>query len=311
MEVDLQMFITDAHCDTLRSIGVDHAAPESCAVTAQRLAQGGVGLQTFAMFAGGKGPAGTPYEDGLAMLGAIDKLGVPVYTGNFPETAPETPHGILSIEGGEMLKGDLKKLEQFDQAGRIRLIALTWNHENEIGFPAKAGPKGHLKPFGRALLQRMDQLGILADVSHLNEDGFWDIYDQMELPPVASHSNCRWLCPVPRNLRKEQVRAIIEKGGFIGINFYTYFLTRRGSSNLEDVFRHIDAICEMGGENVLGFGSDFDGIDSWPEGLANPADFPALLDVLRRHGYTESVIAKIAGENFWNLLKRAEKKRLG
>ena len=116
---------------------------------------------------------------------------------------------------------------------------------------------------------------------------------------------------MPRNLRKEQVRAIIEKGGFIGINFYTYFLTRRGSSNLEDVFRHIDAICEMGGENVLGFGSDFDGIDSWPEGLANPADFPALLDVLRRHGYTESVIAKIAGENFWNLLKRAEKKRLG
>ena len=300
------MFITDAHCDTLRSIGVDCAAPESCAVTASRLAQGGVGLQTFAMFAGGKGPTGTPYEDGLAMLGAIDKLGVPVYTGALPEKAPETPHGILSIEGGEMLKGDLEKLEQFDRAGRIRLIALTWNHENEIGFPAKAGPHGHLKPFGRALLQRMDQLGILADVSHLNEDGFWDIYDQMDLPPVASHSNCRWLCPVPRNLRKEQVRAIIEKGGFIGINFYTHFLTRRNASTLEDVFRHIDAICEMGGENVLGFGSDFDGIESSPQGLDGPADLPRLIDMLRLRGFNQEELEGIAGKNFLEYFRKID-----
>ncbi len=303
------MFITDAHCDTLRAVGVGGKSVNECCVTPERLAAGGVGIQTFAMFAGGKGPAGTPYEDGIAMINAIDKLGVEIYTGDLPDEIPTSPKGVISIEGGEMLVGSMEKLDEFDKAARLRLIALTWNHENEIAHPSRNGAKGHIKPFGMELLKEMDKRGILADVSHLNEDGFWDIVDNMELPPVASHSNCRWLCPVHRNLRKEQVRAIIEKGGFIGINFYTAFLNRRGKSDLNDVFRHIDAICEMGGEKILGFGSDFDGIDSWPEGLATPADFPAVIEMMRAHGYSEDTIENIAGLNYWNLLKKAEAKR--
>ena len=303
------MFITDAHCDTLREVGVSGKDVRECVVTPERLAAGGVGLQTFAMFAGGRGPAGTPYEDGVAMINAMDRLGVEIYTGRLPDETPAAPKGVISIEGGEMIKGSLEKLDEFDRAARIRLIALTWNNENEIGHPAKNGPRGRLKPFGLELLGRMDELGILADVSHLNEDGFWDICENMALTPVASHSNARWLCDVPRNLNKDQVRAIIEKGGFIGINFYTSFLTKTGASALEDVFRHIDAICEMGGAKVLGFGSDFDGIDSWPDGLASPADFPAVIELLRSHGYTREVIADIAGLNYWNLLKKAEARR--
>ena len=303
------MFITDAHCDTLRAVGVGGANVNDCAVTPERLAVGGVGLQTFAMFAGGKGPAGTPYQDGIAMINAMDKLGVEIYTGDLPDEVPTSPKGVISIEGGEMLVGDMDKLEYFDKAARLRLIALTWNHENEIAHPARNGPKGHIKPFGLELLKEMDRRGILADVSHLNEDGFWDICEKMDLPPMASHSNARWLCDVPRNLHKEQVRAIIEKGGFIGINFYTAFLTKNDNSTLDDIFRHIDAICEMGGEKILGFGSDFDGIDSWPEGLANPADFPNVIELLRAHGYKESTIEDIAGMNYWRLLKKAEAKR--
>ena len=303
------MFITDAHCDTLRAVGVGGANVNDCAVTPERLAAGGVGLQTFAMFAGGKGPAGTPYQDGVAMINAMGKLGVEIYTGDLPDEAPASPKGVISIEGGEMLVGDMDKLEYFDKAARLRLIALTWNHENEIAHPARNGPKGHIKPFGLELLKEMDRRGILADVSHLNEDGFWDICEKMDLPPMASHSNARWLCDVPRNLHREQVRAIIEKGGFIGINFYTAFLTKNDKSTLDDIFRHIDAICEMGGEKILGFGSDFDGIDSWPEGLANPADFPNVIELLRAHGYKESTIEDIAGMNYWRLLKKAEAKR--
>jgi len=303
------MFVTDAHCDTLRAIAVDGAAPGSLMVTAERLEKGGVGLQTFAMFAGARGPAGTPYEDGVKMLDNMDKLGVEIYTGNLPEDIPTSPKGIISIEGGEMLLGDMAKLAEFDDRARIRLIALTWNHENEIGHPARNGPKGHLKPFGMELLREMDRRGILADVSHLNEDGFWDICENSQLPPVASHSNCRWLCDVPRNLHKEQVQAVIEKGGFIGANFFSRFLVKEGEAVMEDVFRHIDAICEMGGEKVVGFGSDFDGIDVWPEGLGNPADFPALIELMRSHGYAENVIEDIAGMNFWRLLKKAEAAR--
>ena len=303
------MFITDAHCDTLRAVGVGGKSVYDCCVTPERLAQGGVGIQTFAMFAGGKGPAGTPYEDGVAMINAMDKLGVEIYTGDLPDEIPTSPKGVISIEGGEMLLGSMDKLDEFDKAARLRLIALTWNHENEIAYPARRGPEGHLKPFGMELLKEMDRRGILADVSHLNEDGFWDIVNNMDLPPVASHSNARWLCDVPRNLHKEQVQAVIDKGGFIGINFYTNFLTKNETSNLDDVFRHIDAICEMGGDKILGFGSDFDGIDSWPEGLATPADFPAVIEMLRNHGYKEETIENIAGMNYWRLLKKAEAKR--
>jgi membrane dipeptidase len=271
---------------------------------------GGVGIQTFALFAGAKGPAGTPYEDGLRMLDAADQIDTPILRGTLPDEPPETPHGVISIEGGEMLKGSLEVLAALDARARLRLIALTWNNKNEIGHPAKDGPTGGLTPFGFELLDEMDRRGIYADVSHLNEAGFWDICERASLPPVASHSNCRWLCPVVRNLRKEQVRAIIEKDGFIGANFYTLFLTRKGEATIEDVFRHIDAICELGGAKVVGFGSDFDGIEKWPDGLATPADFPKLIDLMRAHGYAEETIADIAGLNYWRLLKRAEAARV-
>ena len=206
-----------------------------------------------------------------------------------------------------MLEGSLARLEEFWQAARLRMIALTWNFENEIGHPAKEGPKGGLKPFGIKLLAAMDRYGILADTSHLNEAGFWDVCEHSSLPPVASHSDCRWLCDVPRNLKKEQVRAIVDRGGFIGVNFFSNFLCADGHATLDDVVRHIDAMCELGAEHVLGFGSDFDGIEQWPEGLADPSAFPALLDALRRRGYSEQTLAGIAGLNLWNLLKRAER----
>lgn len=300
------MFVADAHCDTLYSIAVDEKAPTDCMITARRLEQGGVGLQTFAMFAGSKGMSGAPYEKGCAMLAARDRLGVPLYLGDLPERPPQTPHGVISIEGGEMLEGKISRLHEFYEKAHIRMIALTWNNENEIGHSAKSGSQEGLKPFGLELLKEMDQLGVLADVSHLNEAGFWDVAEHGALPIVASHSNLKGLCGHRRNLTDDQVRAIIEKKGFIGINFYSCFLREDGAATLDDVLRHIDGIAELGGIDVLGFGSDFDGIDEWPEGLGNPGDFPALLELLIRHGYSQEDVEKIAGLNLWNVLKRAE-----
>ena len=301
------MFIADAHCDTLYEIAICHTAPGACAVTREKLAAGGVGLQTFALFAGKHGVKGTPRQDGLDMLAAVGRLGIPIYTGALPEEPPEEPSGILSCEGGEMFEGSIERFHEFMALGRLRMVALTWNFENEIGHPAAEGPQGGLKPFGRALLKEMDAAGVLADVSHLNEAGFWDVMEHAALPPIASHSNCRWLCDVPRNLTREQARAIIDRGGFIGVNFYTRFLRTEGPAALDDVVRHIDAICEMGGEKAVGFGSDFDGIELWPRGLASPADFPALLDALRKRGYSEETLQDIAGLNLWRLLKKVER----
>ncbi len=300
------MFIADAHCDTLYEIGVKGRAPSECAITAERMQKGGVGLQTFAMFAGNKGCAGTPYLYGRQMLSAMDKLNVPIYCGRLPETQPEAPAGVIAIEGGEMLEGRIDRLHEFYNEAGIRMISLTWNNENEIGHPAKHGSKEGLKPFGLELLREMDKLGIYADVSHLNEAGFWDIVNHMALPPVASHSNMYELCNHPRNLNRDQIRAVIEKKGYIGINFYSDFLARGREAVLEDVFCHIDAIAQMGGIDVLGFGSDFDGIDEWPEGLAHPGEYENLLNLLRAHGYSEENIAAVAGGNLWRVLKTAD-----
>ena len=303
------MFIADAHCDTLYAIAIEGTAPENCVITRDRMAAGGVGLQTFALFCGRKGTRGTPYQDALDMLAVAPRVGVPILTGDLPDTPPEAPTGVYSCEGGEMLEGSLARLDEFQEKCRLRMIALTWNFENEIGHPAKEGPKGGLKPFGIELLRAMDRYGILPDVSHLNEAGFWDVCERAELPPIASHSDCRWLCNVPRNLWKEQVKAIIDRKGFIGVNFYSSFLKEDGCATLDDVVRHVDALCEMGAEDVVGFGSDFDGIETWPEGLAHPGDFPNLLDALARRGYTDAQLKALAGGNLWRVLKAAEAAR--
>ena len=303
------MFIADAHCDTLYNIAIHNTDPEKCTVTAERMKAGGVGLQTFAMFTALRNPQATCYQDGVKMAAAIDRLGVPVYTGRLPETAPDVPAGVISIEGGEMLAGSMEHLNEFYDATGIRMIALTWNYENEIGYPGRRGPNLGLKPFGLKLLREMDKKGIYADVSHLNEPGFWDIVNHMDLPPIASHSNVRALCENTRNLYDDQIRAIIEKKGFIGINFYNAFLAKDRPATLEDVFEHIDYIAQMGGIDVLGFGSDFDGIDEWPEGLAHPGEFGNLITLLRNHGYAERDIEAIAGGNLWRLLKQADQMR--
>ena len=150
------MFISDAHCDTLYAIAIEGKQPGECVVTPERLAKGGVGVQTFALFAGRKGTKGTPYQDGLDMLAAIPKAGVPMLTGELPEEPPTAPAGVVSCEGGEMLEGSLERLDEFHRKVRLRMIALTWNFENEIGHPAKEGPEGGLKPFGFELLRAMD-----------------------------------------------------------------------------------------------------------------------------------------------------------
>ena len=301
----MQYKVCDAHCDTLSHL-VSGGTLENATITPERLAAGGVSLQVFALFATyGRGIE--PYEKARRMLSAAGEFPVPVLTGALPAALPDAPTGVFSIEGGEILQGSLERFAEFDAAARVRMIALTWNFENEIGHPAKNGPEGGLKPFGLSLVREMNRKGVLCDVSHLNEAGFWDVIEHSTLPPVASHSNARALCEHTRNLTEAQIRAVIEKKGYIGVNFYSAFLANGRAATLEDVYRHVDAILQLGGEDVVGFGSDFDGIDAWPEGLANPADFPALLNFLAaRGGYAPEVLEKIAGGNLFRVLKAAE-----
>ena len=299
------MFVADAHCDALFRLLEDPAC--ACCVTRRALERGGVGVQAFALFAGNDGCA--RFARAQQMLQALEKTGVPLLRGRLPAAPPEGAHAVVTVEGGELFEGDLNNLRALDERGRVRMLGLTWNFENELGYPAMGGGAGGLKPRGRAFVREMGRLGVIADVSHLNEAGFWEVCEGSALPPAASHSNCRWLCDVPRNLRKEQARAVIERGGFIGINFYAGFLREDNRAQMDDVVRHIDALMELGGEKCVGFGSDFDGISAHPAGLASPADFPAVLDALSRRGYTREQVADIAGLNLYRLLLLADRAR--
>ena len=301
------MFTTDAHCDTLYEIAVVGTPADKCCVTPERLRRGDVCLQTFAMFASLR--SADPYAEARAMLDAYKRLPIPRIDGTLPDNPPTVPTAVLSSEGGEQFQGKIERLAEFDDDVRLRLIALTWNYTNQIGTPAAVNADDGLTPFGFEFLKEMDRRGICADVSHLNEAGFWNVIDRAEVPPVASHSDCRWLCEHPRNLKKEQVKALIERKGFIGVNFFSTFLQENSEATIEDVLNHIDEVCQMGGEEIVGFGSDFDGISIWPEGLANPSDFPALIERLRGRGYSEAALEKIAGLNYWRVLKTADAMR--
>lgn len=296
------MFTADAHCDALYRM-VTGGRPHSS--TPEALARGGVGVQAMAMFAGEDEKRG--FHRARPMCEALSAFGLPVITGDMPKMPPTTPHAVVTVEGGELFEGDLAKLRALDGEVRVRMIALTWNFENELGYPAVGGSKSGLKTRGREFLAEMGRLRVLADVSHLNEAGFWDVCELSVLPPVASHSDCRWLCDVPRNLRREQARAIFDRRGYIGINFCPEFLREGGRAAIDDVVRHIDAYMELGGEDCVGFGSDFDGISETPEGLATAADFPRVLEELAKRGYAQEQIEKIAGLNLYRVLRETDR----
>ena len=164
--------------------------------------------------------------------------------------------------------------------------------------------KEGIKKAGWTILKEMAKLKIAADTSHLNEAGFWDLIDRHDQPCMASHSCCKVLCDHFRNLTDDQIRALIRRGGWLGINFYPTFLSADGKATVETLCDHIDHVCQLGGEKHVGLGSDFDGIETTPAGLSSPAEVPNIFDCLRRRGYPEDTIADIAGLNFLNYYRR-------
>jgi membrane dipeptidase len=185
------------------------------------------------------------------------------------------------------------------------MIGLTWNYENCIGYPCKDDPKEHmlgLKPFGIEAVQRMNELGIMIDTSHLSEGGFWDVVKHSSKPFMASHSCARALRDHRRNLTDEQLRALAEKGGICGVNFYSAFLHTDGDlTKIDDIVRHMVYIANKAGIETVAMGSDFDGIDN-PQELKNYAGMPLLVDALGKH-FSADQIDKICSGNALRIMK--------
>ena len=292
------MYIADTHSDTLYAMGVQHAPADRLMITPERLRQGGVTLQVFALWTGGKGNKGDVAGIVQAELSQVPGL---IAAGLRQVTDPADARVgeqcfMLSVEGGEVFEPGLHTVQLYRDKG-VRMAALLWNNENALGYPAKSGDKRGLTDYGLQVAREMQRVGMAVDVSHLNEAGFYDLFAKTDRPPMASHSCCRALCDHFRNLTDEQLRLMIREGGFVGVNFYPHFLSEDGRADAALVARHIDHICQLGGAEIVGFGSDFDGIETTPDNVRHPGDIPNLLDELRRLGYDDAAIAGIAGEN--------------
>ena len=213
---------------------------------------------------------------------------------------------FLTVEEGGILNGDLNRLQTLYDEG-IRLITLTWNHENCIGYPnskEEAIMQKGLKPFGVEVIEKMNQLGMIIDVSHLSDGGFWDVLTYSNKPVVASHSNARSLCNHPRNLFDEMIKALADKGGIAGVNMYPYFINKNGKATVEDIADHVWHMYQTGGENVIAVGTDFDGFDEGELDIAHIGEMEQLYDVVKKRGFSERQMEKFWSGNAMRVMRQ-------
>ncbi len=208
---------------------------------------------------------------------------------------------LLTLEEGQAA-GTTEQLEQLFRDG-VRLITLTWNHRNVLGCPNCIRPDGTqsltvpnteegLTEYGLYAIARMEELGMLVDVSHLSDRGFYDVYENTKKPFLASHSNARAVTPHVRNLTDDMIRKLSGRGGVIGVNFETTFLGVPEDCGIAAVVRHLEYLRNVGGEDCLAFGSDFDGIKGNPE-LTGVQDMERLWEALCRTGWKQSTLDKL------------------
>lgn len=219
---------------------------------------------------------------------------------------------ILHFEGAEAIDPDLDALDVFYQAG-LRSLGPVWSRPNAFGhgvpfrYPASPDTGPGLTTAGRALVRACNRLGILLDLSHLNEQGFWDVAALSEAPLVATHSAAHALCPSTRNLTDRQLDAIKESDGLVGMNFEVSALRADGydepNTPLDILVRQVDYLVERLGIERVGFGSDFDGA-TMPRAIGDVAGLPRLMAALRGHGYDEDALRKLAQENWLRILRQ-------
>jgi len=211
---------------------------------------------------------------------------------------------ILSIEGGEALVGRLENVDHFFNRG-VRIMSLTWNRENELGFGQATGSSEGLKPFGKEVVKRMEELGMIIDISHINEAGFWDIHNLSARPYMASHSNAFAVTPHRRNLTDRQITAMVERGGIIGLVLFPQFLIRNNNNNvsMDDIFAHINHFIELGAGGHLGLGGDLDGFRDMPAGLECVLSYKILAERIAER-FDDETSLRIMSVNFYEFFVR-------
>ena len=219
---------------------------------------------------------------------------------------------VLHLEGAEMISPDCHEIETLYQRG-IRSIGPLWSRPNIFGegvplsFPGSPDQGGALSEAGKILVKACNQYGIMIDLSHLNEAGFWDIATLSNKPLIASHSNVHRLCPSPRNLTDKQLAAIAETGGLVGLCFATSYLRNDGEkdpdTSLSLLVQHCDALIEALGERGVALGSDFDGA-CIPASIGDCTGIDQLTLAFRAAGYDDALLERLLSQNWLDMLAR-------
>jgi membrane dipeptidase len=352
-EVQRSAILIDTHNDlpshTIDGFDIGTRAPEGPHMghtDIPRLREGGVGAVFFAAYvAANYAKDRTVAHRALDMIDTIRHDIVAQHPGDFVFATSaaeiEAAHrqgkiaALIGLEGGHALEDDPRVLRDFYALG-VRYVTLT--HTNTNNWADSSGDindrsvKHHdgLTPLGRQMIAAMNQMGMMVDISHVSDKTFWDVLEVAKAPPIASHSSCRALSNVPRNMTDEMIVALAKMGGVIQINFDCEFLSQKSAdalkaarangakgskappelpATLADVVEHIDHVVRIAGIGAVGIGSDFDGVPCTPTGLEDVSKFPNLTRALLEKGYTPDDIRKIYGGNTLRLMRAVERAR--
>lgn len=305
--------IADAHVDVLsRMVEEDLTFDDGSRLSAglPALVAGGVATQVFALFVWPSLSAHDQLEQVLRQVDCFHRqvaaktAVVAARTWQDVKSAVESGRiaGLLSLEGGGCLRGHPYLLHTLYDLG-VRGMGLTWNDANELADGCGEGRGAGLTKAGRDVILEMVRLGMWVDIAHLADQGVHDIFGLTDAPVMASHANVRSVHKHPRNLTDDVIREIIRRNGWIGLTFEASFLGEPGDVTVDDVFRHLDHLLELGAMECVGFGSDFDGTSHAVRGLSSAADYARLSERLVER-YGEALAAKLCTLNFERYLQQ-------
>lgn len=306
--------IFDAHCDVLYKMFFDSSIhfndSEKLEVTLKGMKSGGIKVQSFAIFIPDSIHPDIRFNAALYMvelfyekiLKPSPQLQLITNRLDLENLAEDAMGAILTLEGCDAIGKDLVKLQTLLRLG-VTSVGLTWNHSNDVADGVLEKRGAGLSTFGKKVVSVLNMTHTWCDVSHLSERGFWDVIECSDYP-VATHSNCYSLCPHPRNLTNDQIKALIKCDSVIGITFFPEFLTSRNIATVADVLGHLEYVCSLGGEDHVGFGSDFDGTDGkLPKGLMHVKDYDYLMNELVKY-YSSKQVENFMYRNFMNRYPR-------
>lgn len=316
------MKITDMHSDTLMLIlknrkegKVINLYSNNLMLDLERMKKSNYAAQIFACFVDmGNPPITKSYFDDVLSMIKILKTEAKNYSeclsvatdkeGYIKNKKDGKITAFISVEEGGIIGKNLENLSRLYDEG-VRVITLTWNYENSIGFPNHNWKyqKQGLKKLGIEVVEYMDELGIVVDVSHLSDGGFYDVVKYGKKPFLATHSNCRAIINHPRNLTDDMIKNLANRGGIAGINYCATFLSYDNTSKISSMIENIKHFIKIGGEDVVALGSDFDGISPKNLELKGAQSMPELVMALEKEGFTENKIEKICYKNFESFLE--------